>query len=72
MKALSPNHWTTREFPIWFHLDEISRTGKSTETERRLVVARVERRRHGEYRVWGFIFGVLEVKLDQGGGCTTL
>ena len=21
VKALSPNHWTAGEFPVWFHLD---------------------------------------------------
>ena len=35
VEAQSPNHWTIREAPVWFHLHEKAREGKSSVAENR-------------------------------------
>lgn len=59
---------------VWFYFCKMSRTGKSTGTESRLVVSRGWR---GDgvttYRVWGVLSkGRNVLEQDRGGGCPTL
>ena len=68
---LSERSQTQRPYVVWLYLYEMSRIGKSTETESRLVVA----------RAWGvtasWVTGFFESdenvqQLYRGDGCTTL
>jgi len=71
IREKSQTQKTTYYMIPWFCLYEISRIGKFTKTENRLVVPGLRRGRNGE---WGVCFGGDEYALElvSGNGCTTL
>lgn len=73
--TLSKRAGYNRSHGIWFHLCEMSRMGRSLETEHRLVVCQGLRgERNGEQlNGCGVSFGGDEnaLKLDRGGECTS-